>query len=601
MADNKIKELAINYTARNFSSIKNELVEYTKRYYPGTFKDFSEASFGALMLDMVSYVGDVLSFYVDYQANESFLHTALEYNNIVKLSRQLGYKFDASGTSYGEVTFFILVPPTSVGGAPDVNYMPVLRRGSTMSAAGGASFILTDDVNFAESNNDIVVARVNDSTGAPTDYAVKAKGRVISGAFRTISYDIGAFKKFRKLEVPGGANVAEIISVFDANGNSYAEVDYLSQDTIYRQIINPSKEQRALAPTILKPVVVPRRFVVEKTANQTLIIFGHGSESDLSSDSIAEPNKTILDLHGKEFITDKSFDPTNLISSDKLGVGPSNTTLTVAYRSTPPGNLNAPVGTVNTIESKRLTFDNLTNLNSSKVASVRSSLEVINEDPIIGDQVNISVDDIKQKAYGSFYAQNRAVTMQDYKSLIYSMPTRFGTISRCAMVKDQDSFKRNLNLYVLCQNSSGFLTQANSSVKMNLKVWLNRYRMINDSIDILDGNIVNLGLNFEILARANTNKTSVLNRCLSTLVQNFNKKPDLGEFLDIAEIYKLLNSVEGVADTINIEVNQKFGASYADTIFDLEEMYSADRRFITMPFNMVYEFKFGTDFAGVVR
>ena len=601
MANTKIKELAINYTARNFSSIKEELINYTKRYYPSTFKDFSEASFGALMLDMVSYVGDVLSFYLDYQANESFLHTAIEYNSIVKLSRQLGYKFDASGTSYGEVSFFVLVPATTVGGAPDSLYMPVLRRGTELASSGGNTFMLTQDVNFADAGNEIVVGRVNSTNGVPLEYAVKAKGYVISGVHKSVQFDIGEFTKFRKLELPDGPNIAEVISVFDQNGNSYYQVDYLTQDVVYREFVNPSKEQRAITPALIKPIVVPRRYVVEKTATQTMIIFGHGSDSDLSSDSISEPNKTILDLHGRDYVTDKSFDPGNLISSDKLGVGPSNTILTVIYRTSTGDAINAPVGTIATIQKRKFVFDNPNDLSSTKMRAVRRSLEVINESPILGDQVNISTDDIKQRAYGSFHSQNRAVTLQDYKTLIYSMPPSYGSIARCTLVKDQDSFKRNLNLFVLCQNSSGFLTTANPSLKYNLKTWLNRYRMINDTIDILDGQIVNFGIDFEILSESRTNKAATLNRCFQALINNFNSPPDLGEHLDIAQIYKLLNSVEGVADTVNIEVTQKTGALYADTMFFIESGYSADRRYISLPFNMAYEFKFGTDFAGIIR
>ena len=603
MANTKIKELAINYTARNFSSIKEELVSYTKRYYPSTFKDFSDASFGALMLDMVSYVGDVLSFYLDYQANESFLHTALEYNNIVKLSRQLGYKFDASGTSFGEVSFFILIPALSVGAGPDPAYMPVLRRGATLSSTSGNTFLLTQDVNFANSANQVVVGRVNNTNGAPLEYAIKAKGKVLSGQFKTVQYEIGQFKKFRKLEIPDGVNVAEVVSVFDSNGNPYREVDYLTQDVVYREVVNPSKNQREITPAILKPVVVPRRFIVEKTATQTLIIFGHGSDSDLSSDSISDPSQTILDLHGRDFITDKSFDPTNLVSSDKMGVGPSNTTLTVVYRTSTGGDtVNAPVGTVTGIERKRFTFDDASNLSSTKMSVVRRSLEVINENAIIGDQIDVSVDDIKQRAYGMFYSQNRAVTLQDYKTLVYSMPARFGSIARCAILKDQDSFKRNLNLFVLCLNSSGYLATANSSLKYNLKTWLNRYRMINDSIDVLDGQIVNFGLKFSILSETGTtNKAVILNRCLQALINHFNKPPDMGEHLDISQIYKLLNGVRGVADTITVDVTQKTGALYADTMFFIESAYSADRRIITLPPNMAYEFKFGTDFEGVAK
>ena len=601
MATTDVKQLAIDYTARNFSTIREELVGYARRYYPDTFKDFNEASFGALMIDMVSYVGDMLSFYVDYQANESFLQTAIEYGNIVKLARQLGYKFNASPTAHGVLTFYILVPVSTTGAGPDPNYLPVLKRGSTFKSTNGASYILTEDINFANTTNEVVVGTVDDTLGSPSSYAIKASGRCISGQYAALDFEIGSFEKFRKIEIPGGQIVSEIISVVDSNGNAYTEVDYLSQDVVYRSIINPDAGQRILTPNILKPVAVPRRFVVDREARSTFLIFGHGSESDLSSDPVAEPNKVILNLHGKDHVTDKSFDPNNLISSDKLGVAPANTILTVTFRTNRTSRVNSPAGTVTRVMDSNFKFDSVYQLNGTRMNQVANSLQVTNADPIIGDPVNVSTDEIREKAYGAFYSQNRAVTLQDYKNLTYSMPLRFGAVSRCAVVKDDDSFKRNLNLYTISKTAGGTLTVPNVTLKQNLKAWLNKYRMINDSIDILDAVIVNLGVNFEIVARRGFNKSAVLNQCLSRLNSLFEIPPDIGEFLEITKIYKTLNLIDGVADTVNVEVIQKIGSGYADTFFDIEAAYSADRRFIRIPRNTIYEFKYGDDFRGVIR
>jgi hypothetical protein len=601
MATTDVKELAIDYTARNFSSIKEELITYAKRYYPTTFKDFNEASFGALMIDMVSYVGDMLSFYTDYQANESFLQTALEYNNIIKLARQLGYKFNAAPTSHGMLAFYILVPAASIGAGPDLNYLPTLRRGATFSSTNGASYILTENVNFANTSNEVVVGKVNDTTGAPTSYAIKSYGRVVSGEFAVIDFEIGAFEKFRKVEVPGGQIISEVISVTDSNGNEYTEVDYLSQDTIYASVINPNADQRVQAPNILKPVAVPRRFVVEREAQNTFLVFGHGSESDLKTNPVAEPNKVILDMHGRDYVTDKTFDPNNLISSDKLGVGPANTTLTVIFRTNRADTINAPAQTVTTTNTSEFIFDSNYTLAGSKMNSVINSLQANNEEPIIGDPQNTTSDEVRHKAYGVFYSQNRAVTFQDYKSLVYTMPAKFGSVARCTIMKDSDSFKRNLNLFILCKDNTGSLTTANPILKSNIKTWLNKYRMVNDSIDILDAKIVNLGVNFEIIARRGFNKTSVLSDCLDALSDLFAIAPDIGEFLEITKIYKRLNLVEGVADTVNLDIVQKIGADYADTFFDMESSFSADRRYIQIPAHTAYEFKFNTDFRGTIR
>ena len=140
----------IKYTNREFNSIKSDLMQYAKRYYSDTLKDFSEASFGSLMLDSVAYVGDMLSFYLDYQVNESFLDTAIEFNNVSKIGNQLGYKQQSKASSYGYVQFYIMIPAATTGLGPDTRYIPKLLAGTTVTSATGGSFILLDDVDFAD-------------------------------------------------------------------------------------------------------------------------------------------------------------------------------------------------------------------------------------------------------------------------------------------------------------------------------------------------------------------------------------------------------------------------------------------------------------------
>ena len=147
------KKVPIKYTSRDFDTIKQDLVNYAKRYYPDTFRDFSEASFGALMIDTVAYVGDILSFYLDYQVNESFLDTSIEYNNVVRQGKQLGYKFRGASSAYGTCAFYVKVPANSVGLGADSDYIPTLKMGSAVSALNGATFILTEDLDFNNPRN----------------------------------------------------------------------------------------------------------------------------------------------------------------------------------------------------------------------------------------------------------------------------------------------------------------------------------------------------------------------------------------------------------------------------------------------------------------
>ena len=592
----------IKYTARDFESIKASLVEYARRYYPDTFKDFNEASFGSLMLDTVAYVGDILSFYVDYQANESFLDTAIEYKNIAKLTKQLGHKYTSTPSSTGEVAFHILVPANDAGTSPDEDYYPVLRRGSALASQTQTKYILVEDVNFADPKNEIVVARTNAVTGAPTRFAVKAYGKVVSGELMSEFVDVGSYKKFRRLELTEGENVSEVISVVDSVGHEYFEVDYLSQDVIYKQFRNPSTADRTSAPKIIKPVIVPRRFVVDREPNRTFLQFGYGSESDLSSDEIVDPANVLLKRHAKTYITDTSFDPYNFTTSDKFGVVPSDTKLQIVYRINIAENSNAPVGSVTLPVETSFFFASEFNLNSDKVTEVRGSLDVINETPILGDLQYRDTDQLKARAYGAFYSQNRAVTAQDYKTLTYSMDPMFGSVKRCNIVLDQDSFKRNLNLYVIAENYDGTLVKANSSIKQNLKTWLNKYKMLSDTIDILDARVINLGIDFSVLSEEMMHKTEILQRCFLALEDYLDKDPEIGEPLHIAKLYNILNNVPGVVDTFKLDIYQKTGSDYSDTFFDVKQNMSPDGRYIIIPKNVIYEIKYiADDVRGIVK
>ena len=225
------KKSPINFTSREYNSIRAELIKHAKRYYPDTFKDFSEASFGALMLDSVAYIGDQLSFYLDYQTNESFLDTATEYDNVVKLARQMGYKFQGRSTSTGEATFYILVPANDVGLGPKSEYLPVLKKGSQFGGSNGSPFLLSEDVRFDSSTNEVVAGRVDSTTGIPTYYAVRSTGKVISGALTQENFTIGTAEKFKKIKL-SSPNCSEVLKVYDSNGHEYYEVEYLSQNVI---------------------------------------------------------------------------------------------------------------------------------------------------------------------------------------------------------------------------------------------------------------------------------------------------------------------------------------------------------------------------------
>ena len=593
MSSKKINTPPISYTARDFASIKNDLVSYAKRYYPDTYQDFSEASFGSLMLDMSAYVGDVMSFYLDYQVNESFIDTALEYRNVSRLAKQMGYKQRGAACSEGMVTFYVVVPAATTGVSPDLRYAPVLKNGTKLGAATGASFTLIEDVDFGKSSNDIVVATTNSTTGVPTSYAIRAQGRVKSGELKVQYIAVGDYERFPKFTLDD-SNITEVVSVIDTSGNKYYEVDYLTQDTVYIPVVNKGVDKN-IVPKIMKPMGVPRRFITEAQGALTSIQFGHGSESNLTSDVVSDPSEVILDMHGRSYVTDRSFDPTNLIETDKLGIAPANTTLAIIYRANGANSINIAADSLENITDVSMKFSNPNTLSENKIREVISSLEFENEEPIVGDTTSLSSEEIKMRAYGAYAAQNRAVTQQDYRTLIYNMPGKFGSVKRANIAQDKNSFSRNLNLYVLAENAAGNFITAPLALKNNLKTWISNYKMINDTIDILDGNIVNIGIEYKIMVDKEENRFSAIAQANAAIRTKFAKKFEFAEPIKYSDIFQALKNIDQILDVIEVKIKRKTGPAYSDVSFDIDEYTSPDGRSVMLPENYIFEIKYPSD------
>lgn len=592
------KKIPINYTNREFTGIRSDLEQIAERFYPDTFQDFSEASFGSIVLDSVAYVGDQLSFYLDYNVNEMFLDTSYQYTNVLRHGRILGYKNQGRPSTFGVVSLYVLVPASTVGLGPDTEYLPILKRGSRFTSQTGLNFVLTDNVDLSDSKNQVVVASVDSGTGAPTFFAIRAYGNVVSGFFKRETYTCGDFERFKLIEVDSD-NVSEIISVTDSEGNEYFEVDNLSQDIIYQEISNNNFKNEN-APSIMKPLLVSRKFITFTERTRTFIQFGSGNPNE--SDVVADPQKVAMNLFGKSYVTDTTFDPTRLTKNQNFGIVPTNTTLEIIYRVTNPTNSNVSVGSLNKVSNSNFEFKDRPNLLSSKVNGVISSLEVTNEKPITGDVSTPSTGEIKRRIYDSFGTQNRAVTQIDYENLAYRMPSKFGSIKRCSVQRDPDSQKRNLNMYIVSEDSFKKLILSSDTIKKNLKVWLNQHRMINDTIDIIDPFILNIGINFVVSAREGANKFDLNQRCVSELSRKYGNAFYIGEDINISDMYKELGKVPGVYEVLSIKVINKSGTNYSSNSISVNENTSPDGSKIIIPKNAVVEIKYpDTDIKGQVR
>ncbi len=598
MADEQKKIIPINYTSREFQTIRDDLLQVAERLYPDSFQDFSEASFASLMIDAVSYVGDQLSFYLDYNVNESFLDTAYQFNNILRHGRILGYKHTGRPSTFGKVALFTLVPASATGIGPDRRYIPILRRGSQFTTDDGLNFSLTENVDFADPKNLVVVARVNETTGAPTHYAVKAYGSVVSGVFSSERISVGNYERFKRINL-SSPNITEIISVFDAEGNEYFEVEYLAQDMIYKEISNRNYKNDNV-PSIIKPFLVSRKFVFEREADVAYLQFGSGKANE--SDVVADPQSVAMDIYGKNYTTSLTFDPTRLSTNESFGIVPSDTTLVVNLRTTNPRSSNVSAGALSTVVSAHLDFEDRTNLSSATISEIRNSLEVSNEKPITGDVRTPNSNEVKQRIFDTFPTQNRAVTQADYENVAYRMPAKFGSIKRVSVQRDPDSQKRNLNMYVISEDRFGKLTATNSTIKNNLKIWLNQYRMISDTIDILDPYIINIGIDFSVRASVGADRFGTVNECINRLTRFYKNGFFIGESILISDIYNELKNVSGVLDVLKVNLRMKTGTNYSGASIDINRNLSPDGNELIIPKNAIVEIKFpATDIRGKAK
>ena len=551
-----------------------------------------------MMIDAVAYVGDQLSFYLDYNVNESFLDTAFQYDNVVRHGRALGFKNTGRSSTFGQVAIYVQIPALETGLGPDTKYIPILKRGTRLASKNGLSYILVQNVDFSDPSNLVVVSKVSNSTGSPTHYAIKAYGDVVSGRLGQETVQVGTYERFKRVNL-NDSNIVEIISVFDNEGNQYYEVDYLAQDMIYKEVVNPNYKSDNV-PSILKPMIVSRKFVSEYTRDGYTLQFGSGDAT--VSDVVASPQNVAIDVFGKNYVTSTSFDPSRLTKNRSYGIVPANTTLFISYRTNNNTNSNAAVGAINSVSNPLVEFEDRTLLNNSKVQNLIRSLEVSNEKPITGDVSIPTTGEIKRRIFDTFPTQNRAVTQADYESLAYRMPAKFGSIKNCTIIKDQDSLKRNLNMYVVSENSFGKLIESNQTVKENLKTWLNNYRMVNDTVDILDPYIINLGIDFTVRLTPGFSKDTVLNNAVRSLAQLFSSGFFISEGLSISNIYSTLKENNGVLDVISVKINNKTGGNYSATQFNVNKNISQDGSTVIAPANAIFEIKYpDVDIRGKIR
>ena len=587
----------IKYLNKDFSQLKSSLTEFAKTYYPNSYKDFSEASTGMMFIEMAAYVGDVLSYYIDYQFKESMLANAEERQNIIDSARSLSYKTKPSGPSVTKLDVYQLIPAkldSDGSPSPDMSYAQIIKPGMATVSDTGVPFLTSVPVDFTvDTKNDPLEISVyqRNPAGQPEFYVLKKTVDAFSGQIVSKDVSVSAATPFYKIYL-SDTNIIEVFDVRDADGNRWYETDYLAQDLVPIESENIFKNDMSLStyrdtvPFLLKYLRTSKRFVTGVQAdNTTFLEFGSGT--NISDDEIIIPNVYTVGKPSTFRNESVSYDPANFLSSRAFGQAPSNTTLTIRY-ITGGGlqsnvNANAIKNTTN-IEF----FGDITELpvfEQNLTSLVRRSIKVNNPVPASGGRGPETDDEIRNNALANCASQGRAVTQKDYVVRTYGMPSKFGSIAKAYAVTDSQLDPANIqaqpngtvtsslspastntkyiapnnpfavNLYILGDDTNQRLINTNEAIRQNLTNYLNQYRMLTDSVNLIDGYIINIGVDFTIVAYKNYNKREVLANCL-TLVQNFFDINNIQfcEPINLSRLELEIAKVDGVQSVSSLKV-----------------------------------------------
>jgi hypothetical protein len=601
---NQIKD--IKYLSKDFSDFKSGLVEFAKNYFPDSYNDFSETSPGMMLIEMASYVGDVLSFYQDVQLQETFLPYTKNESTLYDLAYLTGYRPKVTAVSETEVEIRQVVDAVLSGGVyrPNWNQAALISENSQLvtNTSTVVSFLTTRPVDFTLSSSydptQVLLSEI-DNSGNPVTFTLVKKVPVYSGDIATKTFSVGSVEKFLTLDIED-TNIVGILDIHDSNSNKWYEVPYLGLDQVYVDTANTGQD-RSLAPNTLGVITSPYRFVSRvKSPNILQVQFGSGISGTNDTGLIPDYRFVGEGTPSKISRVDTLYNPLNFLGNKAYGLSPNNTTLTVRYI--------IGGGVISNVES-----NTITRLKSGTVVSTGSdssrlqSISYTNPNSALGGRDKDTVDELKQNIRESFSEQLRAVTKQDYVVRALSMPAKYGNIAKAYITQEnihRGTTRENalsLDLYVLCYNINKHLTTASSTVKNNLKTYMSKYMLGTDSLNILDAFVINIEVLYDIIIRPGFSTRDVLERCNRELVSFFDTKNwSIGQSINTSNIYTLLDKVEGVQTVQNISFINKVGGNYSNYEYDIP---GATKSGIVYPSYdpMIFEVKFPqTDIKGRV-
>ncbi len=565
---NTREERTIRYIDKDFTNFKDSLIEFSKTYFPDTFTDFTSTSPGMMFIEIASYVGDVLSFYQDNQIQETFTQFARQNPNLYQLAYMMGYKPKVTSAAIADLEIFQTVNAT-IGGTPNYSETVSIPSNTIVESSirKSPSFIIQDFCDFSiSSSTDPTEVSVFSTSGAtPTKFLLKKTRQAMSATTSSVTFNFGSYEKFPTVTIDN-SNIISIIDCKDSNGNSWYEVPYLAQETVERSNINPTGGTDS--PYLLSLLRTPRRFVTRFISPTKLQIqFGAGGVTPLSDDTIV-PVPSNVGQGQSNLQTSIAFAPSNFIFTNTYGTAPTNTSLTFTYLTGGGISSNASANSLTGIDTSGITGP------PSSITTVRCN----NPEAASGGGGGDSPDSIRENSLRMFGTQHRSVTQDDYLVRAFSMPGIYGDVAKIYMepekIENLNPHARPsvLDMYVLSYDGNKNLTTPSQTLKTNLSTYLSQYRMVNDTISIKNGFIVNIAVDFSIVLRPNYSGNQVLNKCILALKDYFDiDKWQINQPIFLTDIRVLLDRIEGVQTVKSVAISNKSGesAGYSKYFYDV--------------------------------
>jgi hypothetical protein len=558
-------EKNISYTVRDFQGVRTELINFTRTYYPDLVQNFNDAGIFSVMLDLNAAVTDNLNFQIDRSIQETVLQFAQQKNSVYNIARTYGLKVPGQRPSVALVDFSITVP--AFGDREDLRYCGVLRRGSQVNGAG-QPFETVYDIDFASpinaegSPNRVKIPNF-DSSGKLINYTIVKREVVVNGITKVYKRVITAndARPYLELFLPE-KNVLGITSVLLKSGTQYStipqpqdfitvgperwfEVDALVQDRVF--IEDPTKVSDQPGIKVGRYITTSNKFISEYTPEGFCkMTFGGGNIS--------------AEQQLREFARDgKGFDLSRYTNNFAMGAALTpNTTLFVQYRI--GGGLASNLG-VNTINQIGTVSFAVNGPSDSVNRSVINSLQCNNVTAAIGGANLPTTEDVRNMVAFNFAAQNRAVTVNDYNSIIRTMPSQFGAPAKVAITEENNKIK----IKMLSYDTSGSLTNVvSNTLKQNVANYLSNYRMINDYISIEAAETIDLSVTVDVVLDNSQNQGAVIAKVIQLVTEFFNPLVrELGQNVNISELRRIIQSENGIVSVSDILFFNQVGGQYS--------------------------------------